>query len=104
MSNKMCREVDIDVPHRDHLAGVLEATFDLDVVQGSIPGQIDLAFDKRLDQGVIVRVEHPIEIDTVLAKVRLESSEYTDISWRCRPTKPHHSHLLLQMVHTVETL
>ena len=34
-------------------------------------------------------------IETVPAKVRLESAEYTDIGRGCRPAKPHHKSLLL---------
>src|SRR5262245_23209679 len=94
MGDEMRREVHIHVPHRDDLAGIIETTFDLDVGQGSIPGQVDLAFDKSLDEGIIVRVEYPVEIDAVSAKVRLESAEHTDVGRRCRPTKPHHNSLL----------
>jgi len=79
MGDKMCRKVHIHVAHRDDLAGIVETAFDLDVGQGSIPGQVDLAFDKSLDEGIIVRVEDPVELDTVSAKVRLESAEHTDV-------------------------
>jgi predicted DNA-binding transcriptional regulator AlpA len=53
MGNKTRREVDINVPHRHHLTGVLEATFYLHIGQRSIPRQIDLAFDEGLDQGIV---------------------------------------------------
>jgi predicted DNA-binding transcriptional regulator AlpA len=46
MGNKTRREVDINVPHRHHLTGVLEATFYLHIGQRSIPRQIDLALTK----------------------------------------------------------
>ena len=88
MGDKVRREVHIDVPHGDHLTGILETTLDFDVGQGSIPGQIDLAFDKSFNEGVIVRIEHPVKIDTVLAEVRLESAEDTDIGRGCCPAKP----------------
>src|SRR5262245_15346841 len=96
MRDEMRREVHVHIPHRHHLTRIVETTFDLDVSQGSIPGQIDLVFDKSLDEGIIVRVEDPIEIDTVPAKVRLESAEYTDVSRGCRPAKPHHKSLLFR--------
>ena len=95
MRDEMRREVHVHISHGHDLTWVLETTLDLDVGQGSIPGQIDLVFDKSLDEGVIVRVEHPVESDTVLAKVRLESAEYTDVGRGCRPAKPHHKSLLL---------
>src|SRR5712691_8915561 len=95
MRDEMGGEVDIHVAHGDHLAGIVQTTLDFNVGQRGIPGEIDLAFDKGLDEGVIVRVEHPVEIDTVLAKVRLESAEYTDVGRGCRPAKPHHKSLLL---------
>src|SRR5437016_12257674 len=95
MRDEMRREVHVHIPHRHDLTRVLETPFDLDVGQGSIPGQINLAFDKSLDKGVIVRIEHPVESDAVLAKVRLESAEHTDVSRGCRPAKPHHKSLLL---------
>src|SRR5262245_44116222 len=95
MGDEMRRKVHIHVPHRDHLAGIVETTFDLDVGQGSIPGQVDLALDKSLDEGIIVRVEYPVEIDAVSTKVRLETTEHTDVGWGRRPTKPHHTILLL---------
>src|SRR5262245_31703891 len=95
MRNEMCREVHIHVPHCDDLTGIVETTFDLDVGQRSIPGQVDLAFHKSLDEGIIVRVEYPVELDAMSAKVRLESAEHTDVGRRGRPTKPHHISLLL---------
>src|SRR6266581_4031933 len=90
MRDKMCGEVDIDVAHSDHLAGIVQTTLDVDVGQRGIPGEINLAFDKGLDEGVIVRVEHPVEIDTVPAKVCLQSSKHADVGRRCRPAKSHH--------------
>src|SRR6516225_660055 len=95
MRDEMRREIHVHIAHGDDLAGILETTFNLDVGQGSIPGQIDLAFDKSFNEGVIVRIEHPVKIDTVLAEVRLESAEDTDIGRGCCPTKPHHKSLLL---------
>src|SRR5215831_6417040 len=91
MGDKMRCEVDVDVSHRHHPAGSLEATFYLYIGKGSIPRQIDLASDKCLNQGIIVRIEHPVELDAMLKKMRLQSSEYTDVSGRRRPTKSHHS-------------
>src|SRR5216117_1883818 len=90
MRDEMGSEVDIDVAHGDHLAGVVQTTLDFDVGQRGIPGEINLMFDKGLDEGVIVRVEHPVEIDTVLAKVCLQSPKYADVGRRCRPAKSHH--------------
>jgi len=75
----MRREVDINVPHRYHLTGVLETTFYLHIGKRTIPRQIDLASDECLNQGIVVRVEHPVELDAMPAKVRLESSKHTDI-------------------------
>src|SRR3979409_1351477 len=94
MGNKMRREVHINVAHCHHLTGILEATFYLHIGKGSIPRQINLAFDKRFNQGIVVRIEHQVELDAMPTKMRLESSEYTDVSRRCRPTKPHHIDLL----------
>src|SRR5215475_15374961 len=68
MRDEMRCEVHVHIPHRHDLTRVLETAFDLDIGQGSIPGQVDLAFDKSLDEGVIVSVKHPVEIDTVPAK------------------------------------
>ena len=73
MGDKMRREVDIDVPHRHHLTGSLEATLYLYISKGRIPRQIDLAFDEGLDQGIVVCIKHPVELDAMPAKVRLES-------------------------------
>ena len=72
MGDKMRREVDINVPHRHHLTGILETTFYLYIGQRSIPRQIDLAFDEGLDQGIVVCIKHPVELDAMPAKVRLE--------------------------------
>src|SRR5690348_1669153 len=41
-------------------------------LSGHIP---DLAFDEGLDQGIVVCIKHPVELDAMLAKVRLEASE-----------------------------
>src|SRR5262245_28742502 len=90
----MCGEIDIHIAHGYHLAGIVESTFNLDVGQGTIPGHIDLAFDKRLDQGVIVRIENPVEVNAVPSKVGLEPAEDVDIGWRCCATKPYHTDLL----------
>jgi hypothetical protein len=94
MGDKMRREVDINIPRRHHPTGILEATLYLYIGKRSILRQIDLASDKCLNQGIVVRVQQPVELDAVPKKMRLESSEYTDVSWRRRPTKPHHTDLL----------
>jgi hypothetical protein len=97
----MRREVNINIPHRHHLAGILEATLYLYIGKRSIPREIDLASHERLNQGIVVRVEHPVELDAMPKKMRLESSEYTDVSRRRRSTKPHHNDLLL-LLHTAD--
>src|SRR6202011_5155134 len=107
MGDKMRREVDVNVPHRHHLTGVLEATIYLHIGQRRIPGQIDLAFDEGLDQGIVVRIKHPVELDAKPTKMRFESSEYTDVGRRCRSAKSHHNDLLLlqhtaDLAHTLE--
>src|SRR4029077_12196461 len=101
MGNKMRREVNINIPHRHHLAGILEATLYLYIGKRSIPREIDLASHERLNQGIVVRVEHPVELDAMPNKMRLESSEYTDVSRRRRSTKPHHNDPLL-LLHTAD--
>src|SRR5262249_5263888 len=95
MGDKMRCEVDINISHRHHLTRIVEAALYLYIGERSIPRQIDLASDKCLNQGIVVRVEDPVELDTMLKEVRLETSEYADVSWRRRPTKPHHTDLLL---------
>ena len=74
----MRREVDVNVPHRQHLAGMLEAALYLYIGKRSTPHEIDLASHECLNQGIVVRVEHPVELDAMPKKMRLESSEYTD--------------------------
>src|SRR5580693_6811158 len=101
MGNKMRREVNINIPHRHHLAGILEATLYLYIGKRSIPREINLASHERLNQGIVVRVEHPVELDAMPKKMRLESSEYTDVSRRRRSTEPHHNDLLL-LLHTAD--
>src|SRR6266404_1403102 len=91
IGDKMRREVDINIPHRHHLTGILEATLYLYIGKRRIPRQIDLVSDKCLNQGIVVRVEQPVEFDAMPKKMLLESSEYTDVSWRRRPTEPHHT-------------
>ena len=81
MGDKMRREVDINVPHRHHLTGVLETTFYLHIGQRSILRQIDLVFDEGLDQGIVVCIKHPLELDAMPAKVGPDSSEYIDVGW-----------------------
>jgi hypothetical protein len=71
-------EVDINVSHRHHLTGILEAALYLYIGKRSIPREIDLASYECLNQGIVVRVEHPVELDAIPKKMRLESSEYTD--------------------------
>src|SRR5215469_1790863 len=93
MGDEMRGEVDINVAHRHHLTGTLEATLCLHIGKRSIPRQIDLASGERLYQGLVVRVDHPVQFDTMLKKMRLQSSKYTDVSGRCRPAKPHHHFL-----------
>src|SRR5207244_1824042 len=104
MGDKMRREVDINIPHRHHLTGVPEATFYLHIGQRSIPGQINLALDEGLDQGIVVRIKHPVELDAISTKMRFESSEYTDVGWRCRPPSlsitASYCCSILQIVHT----
>jgi predicted DNA-binding transcriptional regulator AlpA len=95
VGDKMRREVNINVPHCHHLTGILEATLYLYIGKRSIPRQIDLVSDECLNQRIVVRVEHPAELDAMATKMRLESSEYTDVSRQRRPTKPHHNDLLL---------
>src|SRR5262245_2173478 len=90
MRDKMRREVDINVAHRHHLTGTLKATLCLYIGERSIPREIDLASGECLYQGIVVRVDHPVEFDVMLKKMRLQPSEYTDVSGRCRPAKPHH--------------
>src|SRR5262249_15752874 len=96
MGDETRREVDVNIPHRYDLTGVLEATFYLHIGKRSIPRQIDLASDECLNQGIVVGIEHPIELDAMPTKMRLKSSEYADVSRRCCPTKPYHSDLLSQ--------
>src|SRR5262252_8179660 len=91
----MRREIDINVPHRHYLTRILEATLYLYVGQRSIPRQVDLASDKCLNQGIVVRVEHPVEFYAVAKKMGFEPPKYTDVSRRSRPTKPYHNDLLL---------
>ena len=57
------------------------ATFYLHIGQRSIPRQIDLAFDEGLDQGIVVCIKHPLELDAMPAKVGPDSSEYIDVGW-----------------------
>src|SRR5260370_31211161 len=90
MGDKMCREVDITVAHRHHLTGTLKATLCLYIGKRSIPRYIDLASRECPYQGIVVRVDHPVEFDAMPKKMRLQSSEYTDVNGRCRPAKPHH--------------
>src|SRR6516225_7511038 len=103
MGDKMCREVDINIPHRHHLTGILEAALYLYIRKRSIPREVDLASHECLNQGIVVRVEHPVEHDAVPKKMRSESSEYADVSRRRRSTKPHHNNLLLPL-HTADPL
>jgi len=42
ISDKMRREIDINVAHRHHMTGFLEAAFYLDIGKRSVPRQIDL--------------------------------------------------------------
>ena len=72
MGNKMRREVNINIPHRHNLAGILEATLYLYIGKRGIPREIDLASHERLNQGIVVRVEHPVELDAIPKKMRLE--------------------------------
>src|SRR5260370_14327096 len=95
MGDKMRREVDINVPHRQHLTEIMEATVYIYIGKGSIPRQIDLPSGESLNQRITVRVEHPVELDVMPKKMRSDSSEYTDVSRRRCPTKPHHNDLLL---------
>ena len=50
-------------------ASTVEATLYLHIGKRSIPRQIDLAFDEGLNQGIVVRVEHPIELDAMSTKM-----------------------------------
>jgi predicted DNA-binding transcriptional regulator AlpA len=50
----MRREVDVNVPHRHYLTGILQATLYLYIGKRSIPRQIDLASDECFNQGVVV--------------------------------------------------
>jgi hypothetical protein len=59
---------------------MLEATLYFHIGKRSIPRQIDLAFDEGLNQGIVVRIEHPIELYAMPTKMHLESSEHTDVS------------------------
>src|SRR5215472_8552819 len=90
MGDKMRREVDINVAHRHHLTGTPKATLCLHIGKRRIPREIDLASGERLYQGIVVRVDHPVQFDAMPKKMRLQPSEYTDVSGRCRPAKPHH--------------
>jgi hypothetical protein len=49
MGDKMRREVDINIPHCHHLTWIVEATLYLHIGKGSVPRQIDLAFDEGLN-------------------------------------------------------
>src|SRR5215471_15795717 len=91
MGDEMRREVEVHVPHRHHLTRLLEATLYFHIGEGRIPRQIDLASDKCINQGIVVRVE----LDAMPKKMRLESSKYTDVIGRRCPTKPQHINLLL---------
>ena len=90
MGDKMRREVDINIAHRHHPTGTLKATLCLYIGKRSIPREIDLTSGECLYQGIVVRVDHPVEFDAMLKKMRLQPSEYTDVSGRCRTAKPHH--------------
>jgi hypothetical protein len=79
MRDELRAQVDIHIPHGHHLTGLLEAAFDLDIGQGAIPGQVNLACDKGLYQGIVVSIQDPIERDAVPLKVRLQAAENADI-------------------------
>src|SRR6267378_1266402 len=85
MDDEMRREVDVNIPHRNDLTGILEPTFYLHIGKGSIPRQIDLASDECLNQGIVVRIEHPIELDAMPTKMhlgcRVRSSVPLFVAW-----------------------
>ena len=61
MRNELRREVDVHIAHGDDTRAIREASADFDIGQRAIPGQVDLATDKRLNQGIVVRIQHPVE-------------------------------------------
>src|SRR5215831_19296391 len=89
----MRREVDVNVAHRHDPTGTLKATLCLYIGKRSIPREIDLASGECFYQSIVVRVDHPVEFDTMPKKMRLESSKYADVTRRRRSTKPHHDFL-----------
>src|SRR5262249_52857350 len=93
IDNEMRREVDVNVAHRHHLTGTLKATLCLYIGKRSVPREIDLASGECFYQRTVVRVDHPVEFDAMAKKKRLESPKYADLTRRCRPTKPHHDFL-----------
>src|SRR5215468_5587977 len=93
MGDEMRREVDVNVAHRHHLTGTLKATLCLYIGKRGVPREIYLASGERFYQSIVVRVDHPVEFDAMAKKMRLESSEYADVTRRCRSTEPHHDFL-----------
>jgi hypothetical protein len=74
-------EVDVDIPHRHDATGIVQALFDVDVRDRPIPGQVDFAGRKRLDERVIVGIQDPVERNALLLEMRLQASKYGNMSW-----------------------
>ena len=69
-------EVDVDITHGHDPAGVVQTLFDVDVRDGTIPGQVDFSGRKRLDEGVVAGVQDPIEFDALPLEMRLQTFKH----------------------------
>jgi hypothetical protein len=49
----------------------VQALFDVDIRDWTIPGQVDFASRKRLDERVIVGIQDPVERNALLLEMRL---------------------------------
>ena len=56
LGDQLGAEVDVDIPHCDDATGIVQALFDVDVRDRTIPGQVDFSGRKRFDERVIVGI------------------------------------------------
>jgi hypothetical protein len=76
--NNWVRKFDVDIPHRHDATGIVEALFDVDIRDRTIPGQVNFSGRKRLDERVIVGIQDPVEFNALVVKMRLQAFKHGD--------------------------
>ena len=77
--DKLGGEVDVDITHRHDPARIVQALFDLDVRDRTVPGQVDFSGRERLDERVIAGIQHPVELNALLLEMRLQATKHRDM-------------------------